>query len=295
LRRRVAVLGSTGQLGTDLVETLRQGDRFDVIALSHGDADCRKATRIHSVLAKFRPNVVINCAAFVRVDDCEDQASLAFEVNAIGALNVARACAAIDAYCVYISTDYVFDGVKNTPYVESDIPNPINVYGASKLAGEYLVRQAARRWLIVRVASLFGKTGARGKGGNFIEMILTKARRGEALKVIDDICVSPTYTRDAATALAALLDGRYEGIFHLSNSGQCTWYGFAERILELTHLGASLTPIRSEEYPIKARRPRNSSLRSARAEIVSRPWVEALEAYLEERGHLKGHRQVSLH
>src|SRR5689334_1657882 len=217
--RRVAILGSTGQLGTDLVEILRQDNRFDVIPLSHQEADCTKADQVRDVIVKLRPDDVINCAAFVRVDDCEDQAHVAFEVNAIGALNVARACATVDARCVYISTDYVFDGTKEAAYVESDTSNPIKVYGASKLAGEYLVRQAAARWLIVRVASLFGKTGARGKGGNFIETILAKAKRGELLRVVNDIRVSPTYTRNAAETLRALLVEDATGIVHAANAG----------------------------------------------------------------------------
>src|SRR5581483_6664773 len=133
LMPRVAILGSTGQLGTDLVEVLRRDDRFEVTPLTHQEADCTRAGEVRAVIARIKPDHVINCAAFVRVDDCEDQPDVAFAVNAVG------------AFCVYISTDYVFDGTKQTAYVESDAPNPINVYGASKLAGEYLVRQAAPR------------------------------------------------------------------------------------------------------------------------------------------------------
>src|SRR5258705_3138933 len=260
LMQRVAVLGSTGKLGTDLVEVLRRDERFDVIPLSHQEADCRKADEVQNVIAKLRPNFVINCAAFVRVDDCEDQASLAFEINALGAFNVARACAQADALCVYISTDYVFDGAKETPYVESDLQTPIKVYGTSKLAGEHLVRQAAPRWLIVRVASLFGKTGARGKGGNFIETILAKAKRGEALRVVNDISISPTYARDAAEALRHLLAKGVTGVVHAANGGSCTWYEFAKTALALCDLPPLIEPVATSAFPTRARRPRNSAL-----------------------------------
>src|SRR6185436_16200756 len=154
-RNTVAIFGSTGQLGNDLVEVLRESGGFDVIPFAHEDADCADLDAVRKVLLGARPQMVIN---------------------------IARDCGEIGSLCVYLSTDYVFDGTKETPYVESDPTCPINVYGASKLAGEHLTRQAAPRWLIVRVASLFGKTGARGKGGNFIETILNKAKQGEAIK-----------------------------------------------------------------------------------------------------------------
>src|ERR1041385_3853119 len=206
--QRIMVVGATGQLGTDLVEVFREYGQFEVVPLSHSECDCTDANKVSQVIGSLHPDAVINSAAYVRVDDCEEHASEAFNVNAIGALNVARVCAAANALCIYISTDYVFDGTKATPYTESDVPNPINIYGASKLAGEYLTRQAALCWLIVRTASLFGKTGARGKGGNFVETIIKKAKVAEPTNVVNDITMSPTYSRDAANGLAALLHNR---------------------------------------------------------------------------------------
>jgi dTDP-4-dehydrorhamnose reductase len=284
--QRIAIIGSTGQLGTDLVEVLRQDDTFDVMPLRHGECDCTRPDQLREVLRKLHPDTVINCAAYVRVDDCEDQPDEAFRVNAIGALNVARACAEIDALCVYVSTDYVFDGAKATPYVESDPACPVNVYGASKLAGEHLVRQAAPRWLIVRVASLFGKSGARGKGGNFVETILGRAKAGEPLTIVNDVRMSPTYTRDAATALVGLVEAGTEGIVHLSNDGACTWYEFAKQILDLTGVRGSIDPVSSKEYPRPARRPNNSALQGDRSPVRLRTWQQALIAYLIEKGHL---------
>jgi dTDP-4-dehydrorhamnose reductase len=280
--RRVAIFGSAGQLGTDLVEAFRDEHRFEVIPLPHNEVDCTNADQVSEVMRRLRPDVAINSAAYVRVDDCEMRAHEAFEVNAIGALNVARACAEVDALCVHISTDYVFDGEKASPYVESDPTCPINVYGASKLAGEFLVRQTPR-WLIVRAASLFGKTGSRGKGGNFVKTILKKSKAGEPLKIVNDVRMSPTYTRDAAAGLVALVESGTYGLIHLSNAGACSWYEFAKQAFEIAGVRTPIIPISCTEYATAARRPKNSALESERSTLKLRPWQDALEVYLNEK------------
>lgn len=285
-RRRVAVIGSAGQLGTDLVEALQSHETFEVIPLTRAQADCTDAESVRKAVLQLRPRIVVNCAAFVRVDECEDQPQDAFAVNALGALHIARACAEADSMCVYVSTDYVFDGSKAGPYSESDSAYPVNVYGASKLAGEILVRQTAPHWLIVRAASLFGRTGARGKGGNFVETILAKAKMGEPLRIVNDVRMSPTYTRDAATALVGLVEAGADGIVHLTNDGACTWHEFAEQILDLVGLRVSIDPVSSKEYPTPARRPKNSVLRSERSLVKLRSWKDALRAYLIEKGYI---------
>jgi len=288
---RVAVIGSTGQLGHDLVAVLRAANRFEIVALDHSQMECTDPDSVRQALLPLKARAVIDCAAFVRVDECESQARKAFAVNALGAFHVARAAAESGAKCIYISTDYVFDGAKNSPYVESDATTPINVYGASKLAGEHLVRQAVPEWLIVRVASLFGTTGARGKGGNFIETILAKARKGEPLKVVDDILISPTYSRDASQAITQLIAADASGIIHAANSGVCTWYEFAKTALQLCHIAAPITAVPSSQFPTPARRPKNSALASVRLQqefnINMPDWRAALRAYLVEKGYLK--------
>jgi dTDP-4-dehydrorhamnose reductase len=287
---RIAVIGATGQLGHDLVAVLRATNRFEMVPLDHSQVECTDPDSVRQALLPLKARAVIDCAAFVRVDDCESQARDAFAVNALGALHVGRAAAESGAKCVYISTDYVFDGGKDSPYVESDVTAPINVYGASKLAGEHLVRQAAPDWLIVRVASLFGKTGARGKGGNFIETILAKARKGEPLKVVDDMFISPTYTRDVSQAIAQLIGADATGIIHAANGGACTWYEFAKTALELCQMTAPIAAVSSSEFPTPARRPKNSALASGRLlpefRITIPHWRDALRAYLVEKGHL---------
>ncbi len=284
---RVAVIGSTGQLGTDLVQVLTERGNHEVVPLAHDRVEVADLESVHTVLAEVRPDIVVNCAAFHRVDECEDRPAEAFGVNSIGALHVARACAEVNALCVYISTDYVFDGEKGRPYTESDAPSPINAYGASKLAGEHLVRQTCPRWLIIRVASLFGKAGARGKGGNFVETILAGAKEGRPLRVVNDIRMSPTYTYDAALALVRLVRQGATGLVHVTNAGACTWHEFARKALELVGSDTKVEPISSSDYPAKARRPRDSSLGSGKFPARGlRPWEEALMAYLVEKGWL---------
>lgn len=286
---RVAVLGATGQLGTDVVRTLQATDGYSIVPLGHEEVECTSAESVGTVLSNIRPDVVINCAAFVRVDECEERPEEAFRVNTIGALNVARTAARMGARCTYISTDFVFDGQKGEPYTEDDVPCPVNVYGASKLAGEYLVRQSSTDWMIVRLASVFGKSGARGKSGNFVETVLRKARAGETLQVVTDIRMSPTYTVDAAHALERLVASGARGVFHVTNKGSCTWFEFARKIIELGGIDAHVEPTLSSEYATKARRPTNSALRSGRLDgfvrDAPRSWGEALKAYFEERGH----------
>ena len=289
--KRIAIIGSMGQLGTDLVDVLAQAGSYEVLRLSHREVECTDPVSVEKALKTGRrPDVVVNCAAFVRVDEAENRAEEALRVNSVGALHVARLCAEIEALCVYISTDYVFDGGKNAPYTESDAPRPLNIYGVSKLAGEYFVQQACPRWLVVRMASLFGRAGSSGKGGNFVETILAKAKAGECLKLVDDIRMSPTYTRDAARALEKLLREKALGLFHLANGGSCTWYEFASKALELAGMGNRIEPISSSDYPMKARRPKDSSLESTKLSPFLkehlRPWQEALKAYLAEKGHL---------
>lgn len=287
---RVAVLGASGQLGTDLCETFEEAGSYEVRPLNHADLDVTSRASVDQALRPFHPEVVINCAAFHRVDDCEDEVDRAFRVNALGCRNVAQTAEQMDALCVYISSDYVFDGDDGAPYRESDKPSPINVYGLSKLTGEHLLQQNCSRWLIARVASLFGKAGSSGKGGNFVETILSKASTGQPLKIVDDIRMSPTYCSDVARSLERLVSSQAQGIYHLTNEGVATWYEFACAALELTGAAASVEPTSAEPQVSKARRPRDSSLSSEHAgrDGIPRmpPWADALRRYLVEKGHL---------
>jgi dTDP-4-dehydrorhamnose reductase len=295
--RRLVILGATGQLGSDLAKAA-QAQGLDTVALGHGEVEVTDPGSVARALKGAR--IVINSAAFHQVDRCEDDPHEAYRVNAVGALVVARAAREVGARCVYVSTDYVFDGEKSpsenvslTPrnsYVEDDAVRPLNIYGSSKAAGEQLVAQVAENALVVRVSSLFGVAGARGKGGNFIEAILKKAREGGPLKVVNDQWMTPTYTADAATAIVRLALSDATGTVHVTNSGGCTWHAFAAEAVKLTGLAVPVEPVPASSYPSKARRPRNSALSTSRlASLLGGPlrsWREALQAYLREKGHV---------
>lgn len=287
---RVAVIGANGQLGSDLVEVFSNDKDFEVIPLTHKDLDVTDFESL-KILKEIKPEVIINTAAYVRVDDAEVYPEKAFQVNAVGALNVARIANEIDAINIYISTDYVFDGTKGEPYTEEDTPNPINVYGTSKYAGEIFTRNYSPKHYIIRVASLYGKAGASGKGGNFVEWVIEKAKRGEELKIVDDQFMSPTYTMDVARTLRAFLKlGPEFGVYHMVNEGYCSWYEFTKTIFEILGWDVEVKPIKSSELKRLARRPGFSALENAKIHGIGLKmpeWREGLREYLEEKGYVK--------
>jgi dTDP-4-dehydrorhamnose reductase len=218
------------------------------------------------------------------VDDCESNPELAYDVNVLAVLNLVKIANDIDAKLVQLSTDYVFDGNSSTPYVESSEPHPLSVYGNSRLSGEFLVRTQARRFVIIRTCGLYGHAGSQGKGGNFVETMLKKARNQEPIQVVNDQIVTPTSTADLARQLALLLPKPHEGLFHATNEGQCSWYEFAAAIFDLSHISARLTPTSSTIYRTPARRPRYSVLENGRLKELGLnrmlPWRDALAEYL---------------
>ncbi|MEM2742009.1 MAG: dTDP-4-dehydrorhamnose reductase [Nitrososphaeria archaeon] len=283
---KIAVIGSTGQLGSDLMKVLKQS--HEVVGLTHKDIEVTDPQSC-KILIKHSPDVIINTAAYVKVDQCEVEPDKAFKVNAIGAKNVAETSVEIGATVVFISTDYVFDGSRGKPYTEDDTPNPINSYGISKLAGELFTRQNPK-YYIIRVASLFGVAGASGKDGNFVETIIAKARKNEPISVVDDMWMSPTYTKDAALVIKKVLELRLPyGIYHATNKGYCTWFQFAKEIFKLTGIKADLKPIKTYQLQMKAKRPQFSALESIKLPkyaIQARRWENALYDYLVEKGHI---------
>lgn len=289
---KVIVIGSNGQLGTDLMRTLSAESSFEVTGLTHNDIEVSDV-QAESKLVSLRPDVTINTAAFHKTDACEDEPKRAFEVNTLGALHVARACSVLNAVNVFQSTDFVFGGERRSPYSEEDEPNPINVYGASKVAGEKITAAYSPSHYIVRSSSLFGVAGSSGKGGNFVESILKQGHAGGEIKVVDDITMSPTYTKDLAASIVALLQKKPPfGVYHIANSGSCTWWQFASDIIRLAGLNAEVKKTSSSDYPTKARRPPMSALSSAKLAkhgIRMRDYREALSDYLIAKGHVQGH------
>jgi dTDP-4-dehydrorhamnose reductase len=283
---KVAIIGANGQLGTDLIGVFGE----EAIPLTHRDLDVTDPKSL-KLLKELKPEVVINTAAYVRVDDAEVAVEEAFRVNALGALNVAKVCDELGAIDVYISTDYVFDGAKGEPYTEDDVPNPINVYGLSKYTGEIFTRNYATRHYVLRVAGLYGAAGASGKGGNFVEFMIQKARKGAELKVVDDQFMNPTFTGDVAELLQRLLWAKPAfGMYHMVNEGYCSWYEFAHEIFGILGWDVKIKPIKSSELPRLARRPLFSALTNGKLEQLGlhmRPWHEALADYLTTKRNIK--------
>jgi dTDP-4-dehydrorhamnose reductase len=283
---KIVVIGSTGQLGTDLMKVLK--NEHETVGLTHQDIEVTDYTSCQ-ILKKHHPDVIINTAAFHKTDQCEEEPLKTFAVNAIGAKNIVTISKEIEATTIFISTDYVFDGSKTKPYTEDDIPNPINTYGISKLAGELFTKQNPKHY-IIRVASLFGVAGASGKGGNFIETMIAKAKKNELISVVDDMWMSPTYTKDAATTIKKIVEAKLPfGTYHATNQGYCTWFQFAQEIFKITNLNPTLTPIKTNQLQMKARRPKFSALKSVKLPkygIKMKSWKEALYDYLIEKGHI---------
>jgi dTDP-4-dehydrorhamnose reductase len=283
----IMVIGASGQLGTDLCEVLQNSD---IIPLTHADIEITDMNSAREAFKKHNPDIVINTAAYVRVDDCEDDPDTAFRVNALGAQNVASLAQEYNAGLVYISTDYVFGGnggPRDRPYTESDTPVPLSTYGKSKLAGETSVQSLCPRHFIIRSSALFGIKGARSKGGNFVETMLRLAKERDEIRVVNDQIFSPTYTKDLAGKIARLIETEYYGIFHITNKGSCSWYEFAKEILKLSGSKTPVFPITSDQYPQKAKRPGFSVLDNYQLRCLGmddmRPWQEALKEYIESR------------
>lgn len=275
----VLIIGSGGQLGRELVKVFEgRAVPLDLPAL-----DIRDPEGLGKILQAHRPDTVINTAAFHNVPGCEKDPERAFSLNVLGVRNLRDACRKIEARFVHISTDYVFDGGKGDPYTEEDVPNPLNLYGVTKLAGEFFARQVPVHY-VIRISSLFGIGGSLGKGGtNFVKLMLQAARMKDSVAVSSNIRSSPTYAPDAAAAIRGILeDGPPPGIFHVTNSGGCSWYEFAREIFRLTGSRIRLDErIETPELEGGLRRPLYTELRSVKRPPL-RPWSEALGDYLAE-------------
>jgi len=283
---RVIIIGADGQLGSDLCRAF-PGDT--VVPLYWPAFDLTRKLAAARTLAAGRPDVVLNTAAFHRVDECEEAVGPAFEVNAFAVRDLARLCRELGAVLVHFSTDYVFDGRKRVPYVEDDRPAPLSVYAASKLAGELFLQAAGGRHFLVRTCGLFGLAGCREKGMNFVETMLHLDRSGRRpIRVVDDQVVTPTSTRELAERVAALIRTEAYGLYHLTNEGSCSWLEFARTIFGLLGREAELQAVSTADFGSKARRPAYSVLDKRKMKALGLPpfssWKNALEDYLRARG-----------
>ncbi len=282
---RILLFGSDGQLAQDVKKAF---ESEEVIGLSHKEADICNAQALQTLAEKHKPDCLINTAAFHRVDDCEDQAEKSFQVNASAVYGLARVANRVEAVLVHFSSDYVFDGNRSKPYVEADPANPQSVYAISKLAGELIVRRYARKYFLVRTSGLYGLAGAGGKGGNFVQTMLRRAREGKAVRVVDDQVLTPTSTKDLAEKLVPLLHSDKYGLYHMTNTGECSWYEFAKEIFRLAGLTPDLQPTTTAAFGAKATRPSYSVLDNKAFRQAGfpefRPWQEALKEYLRQTG-----------
>lgn len=287
---KILIIGANGQLGGDLVQVLQeQFPTHQGLSLTHAELEVTDPRQVQGILEAYQPQVVVNTAAYHKVDEVESNPKRAFAVNAIAPLHLARLCRDLDIALLFLSTDYVFGGdeSRSTPYTERDCPAPLNVYGISKLAGEQAIQATWHKHWIVRTSGLYGVRGASGKGGNFVELMLRLAHEGKAIRVVNDQRLSPTYTKELARGLVSLIEKAPYGLYHLTCSGDCSWYGFAVKIFELANLHPNLQPTTSAEFKTAARRPRYSVLANQALREAGIPplkaWQSALADYFEER------------
>lgn len=284
---RVAVVGANGQLGQDVTAAFR-ADGAEVFALSHQDIEVSSLESVRGALEALRPDVVVNTAAFHHVEKCETDPALAFAVNGLGARNLAQVTDSLRARLFHISTDYVFDGSKNSPYTEQDTPQPLNVYGNTKLSGEGFVRSANARHFVVRVSAIYGSNPCRAKGGlNFVELMLKLAGEREELRVVDDEFISPTPTVQIARQLVLLNRSSEYGLYHATSEGSCSWHEFAAAIFEIAGAKVRLQRAAPGEFPAKVPRPKYSVLENAGLKKAGlnafTHWRQGLEHYLAAR------------
>jgi dTDP-4-dehydrorhamnose reductase len=289
---KIVLIGPNGQLGTDINKVFSTDPDFTIVPLNHAAVDITDIADAKAIIDSHAPDAVINTAAFHQVDKCEEEVEKTFAVNAAAIKNLAVICKERDIPFVQISTDYVFgiDQERRQPYIETDKPGPVNVYGVSKIAGEMCIQYIAQKYFIVRVAGLFGTAGSSGKGGNFIETMLKIAREKGEVKVKNDEFTSPTYTVDVANNLKALIKNDAYGVYHMTSQGECSWFEFASKIFELTGTKVDCQPVPADNFPTPAKRPRytvleNAHLKEIGLDQMSR-WEDALKKYLVEKGYL---------
>lgn len=284
---KVAVIGANGQLGNDVrAAFVRNGD--DVTPFTHAELELSSRESVESALGAVNPEFVVNTAAMHHVDKCQASPDDALRVNAVGALHVASWANAADVPVLYVSTDYVFDGKKSSPYTEGDIANPLNVYGTSKLAGEHFTSATAKKHFVLRVSAIYGHHPCRAKGGlNFVELMLKLARERDEVRVVDEEFVSPTPTVQIAQQIVALSRSSRYGLYHGTAEGSCSWYEFAREIFDATASKVRLERAKSSDFPAKVPRPGYSVLENRQLKAAGlnayRDWRDGLHEYLAGR------------
>jgi dTDP-4-dehydrorhamnose reductase len=281
---KILLIGALGQLGTDLQKVLKE---HDLVPVDKEEIDVCDPRQVDAMVDSVQPHVLLNCSAFNRVDEAEDAPEAAFAVNTFAVRNLAIAARRRNAKFMHFSSDYVFDGPGRTPYVETDLPCPQSMYGVSKLAGEAMTQAIWPKHFLIRTCGLYGYTGSRDKGTNFVEAILRIGAQGGPVRVVSDQICTPTSTMDLAGAVARLLPTEFYGLYHLTSAGECSWYELASAAFKEAALHPEVQPVTSDQFPAKAKRPNysvldNRKFRSAGFEDM-RHWTEALADYIRGR------------
>ena len=285
---KIALIGVNGQLGTD-INSHFEGKGIKIEGLAGlTDINVSDYKTSESIIGSIDPDLVINTAAFHDVDLCEDEARSAFEVNVMGVRNLAIICKKMNIPLMHFSTDYIFDGKKKEPYTEDDCASPLSLYGISKLAGEQIMRYMLDKYYIIRLSGLYGHAGSVGKGNtNFVEQMIKMSEKEREIKVVNDQVLTPTSTIDVAEKLFELIQTGKYGVYHMTNTGSCSWYEFAHEIFRLMKLPAKISPTTTEEFGAKARRPKYSVLDNLNLRKIGltdlRDWKEALKDYIKGR------------
>ncbi len=274
---KIFLAGANGQLGREIKRQF-QG-RCELFLHGTDTLNITNFDAVDTAIAKVKPDVVINAAAYTNVEKAEEDCDNAFQVNAIGAENLAISCKKHDSKLVHISTDYVFDGTKDKPYEEFDQHNPLSVYGSSKSLGEKLIEQAGGNYFILRTSWLYGD------GNNFVRTMLRLSKEKSEISVVGDQYGTPTYTKDLCWTIEKVMCTTFYGVYHASNEGSCSWYEFAKEIMTGAKRKTIIKSLTTVEYPVKAKRPMNSVMENRMLKLrglnTMRPWQEALNDYLE--------------
>jgi dTDP-4-dehydrorhamnose reductase len=280
---KIIILGGKGQLGKEFENFLK--DKAEIYSFSHLELDILNQELLIKKIQEIKPEVVINCSAYTKVDKAEEEKEECIKVNAIGAKNVSYASYKVGAKVIYFSTDYIFDGEKESPYTELDSPNPISTYGSSKLLGEIYTSKHNPNHLILRISWLYGINGR-----NFVKTIIKKAKEEKELKIVSDQKGSPTYTLDVVKQTWELIKKDKVGIYHSANQGETSWYEFAKKIIEKLKINVKISPIKTGEYPALAKRPKYSVLDNYLLKLeginIMRGWETALNEFLDTYGTL---------
>ena len=294
---RLVIIGGGGQLGSDLVEVLRDTHE-DVVSLSRRELDITEGSALRENLSRYNPDVIINCSVYHPVDECENNPERSFAVNATAVRDLALAAKDLQAAVVHFSSDYVFDGELGRPYQEGDTPTPVSVFGVSKVAGEQLLRAVLPSHFIVRTSGLYGLAGSRVKRGNFVETMLRLGKQGGQVRVVNDLRMAQTSTQNLARQVLALIRSEHYGTYHASDHGDYSWYEFAKKIFEYSGMEVKVTPVSWRAMPSVAPRPRYSVLENCRLKALEmdqmRPIDVALQAYLNSRDAVSASESGSL-